>query len=279
MQIQLFKKVYIMFAYLRNQWSNVVRDILITLLVAVTPMLMRSIGIVAFLAFSILLLNVPRYIIPLAQAITVMPNMAIGVAPKVNFLSQTQVISYLEKNGTLAGFNNLGQGKIGDVKNIEAAISGNYTYAALLAKNNRTNHVFIQISTHGMNNFGEPAELTSPANYNASHLGMVAFGNSVFVIWQDTAKNGTNSIYLATSMDRGMNFNVYKQNVGKGDATDPKIISDGIREFDTWIQQCSSNTGGGNSTSGSNNATGLAGNKCPPGEPTHHDGQGHSRHW
>ena len=56
-----------------------------------------------------------------------------------------------------------------------------------------------------------------------------------------------------------MNFNVYKQNVGKGDATDPKIISDGIREFDTWIQQCSSNTGGGNSTSGSNNATGLAG--------------------
>jgi hypothetical protein len=199
-----------------------------------------------------------------------------GIVPNVEYETQEEIVNYLTNTSDISEFSKLGYGMIGDVNNIEIAYSGNYSYAAMTAMNeNQSNRVYIQISVQDGRDFGPPVEITNTTHNNASQLHIAALENNVNVVWKDTANNGTTSIITSTSMDNGHNFKTYKLNVSNKNATDPEVTSGGNQIITTWIQQCTDNK----SASGEGNSTNIFGNQCPPNQPNHTDGQGHSKSW
>lgn len=166
-------------------------------------------------------------------------------APNVMYMNEEAVDAY---KANMMNYSRLGA-DVGNVSDIETALYGNSTYVALIATNStERNNVYIQISReHSPTNFSNPINLTNPAvNVNASHLGIAAFNSTyVYVIWQDTSPNGNSSIYTSDSKDSGQSFKTYKLS-GDSNAKNPKIVTDGVNVFYTWLEQ---------TTEGCNNAT------------------------
>jgi hypothetical protein len=177
---------------------------------------------------------------------------ATGQTPIVSFKTHTEIISYLKKIKTYANFSEIGAG-VGDVNTVLPAVDGQNTYAVLQAKvpSNGLNQIFVQVSNMRMTGnkalFGTPVQLSTSANGNTSNPGVVAFTNAtgnhlVYLIWE--SKNVTSklhTIYFASSMDAGKNFNSYAltsaSSANAVNATQPRITTDYHQyAYYTWIE-------------------------------------------
>jgi hypothetical protein len=119
------------------------------------------------------------------------------------------------------------------------AASGNNVYVSWTDVTDQLK-IFLITSTDGGLNFGSPVEVTTSAQLDARSSEVAAYGNNVYVTWQDlsTSTSGLDpEIFFAVSTDGGLSFSnpiSLSSNLGTLNSTLNDIAVSGNNVYTTW---------------------------------------------
>lgn len=165
----------------------------------------------------------------------------------------------------------------GNSSNGVLAAGDQKAYSVWLVTYKHRSHIMLSMTPDG-NHWTPTVEITQDPNHgNASAPQVGADASNMAIAWQETTKNGTSVIMLASSMDNGQHTKIYPlSDIKGGNAHDPKVVILNNRTVVTWEQDITCTAANGSVTSKAGMQT--TGKNCISAiDPTHH--HGHSGSW